>query len=754
MKSLAETDRRHEEVIGRLPELTPKLAAIRLLEYLESLPSVASRPGLLFYHTDALQRLCSLVVGPFAFSTHPKLLRDLMAVLGAAGDSNVARRVGPLADAKMRLGLLLCAEHGMRREWEEALSAAREAGISLPDSGGRDGVDRIDGLLQSLRAHDSAEGLRCPYHFLDTNDLPAGAILGVLVDGEDVPLSYREAYLCTVDTELKLTKRREAPEPVVRARDERGEDLPLSDELKDLVREAVARSFVLLGPVAQRKLHQVQVEIDVSIRRPAIVTQLAGRSILLPLVLSLSRNLALKLNLAGVPMPRRDVVWSGDVDEHGGVRHVDRIEEKAARVLASRAGGFAYPAEDDEAVRQAVGGEEDVPAVRRFPVAHVQDCIGNPALVAIRGRSHAARLAHVLKQRTKPLGIAGTAAAAAVLLAIGFAVPRLASWLDRSPASARFAGDNREIELVNSRDRTLRRFRVEPCTTDSVVLADVDGDGETEVLYGTTIRDSIPGVLFCLDSRGHERWRFKGGFRPGDARPNGYENNFGACGAYVRDLDGDGRNEIVATFAHNPWCPYQIALLESDGTYVSSFWHLGHLSSGGFVAGGSSFIARDIDRDGREELLLGGINNRCRRAVLIILDPRSMAGAGPDCRSEAMAPTWQSYVLFPACRAVEQAAGSPGTAAWGAQVVKWGGEDCIRVDIYGELAGEGRRCFYTYVLDFDLNVVDFYCPDTFAVWAGKALGAGRLSTDVSSPTFSEEMRRIEILPGPPDLMLP
>lgn len=62
----------------------------------------------------------------------------------------------------------------------------------------------------------------------------------------------------------------------------------------------------------------------------------------------------------------------------------------------------------------------------------------------------------------------------------------------------------------------------------SVAIADVDGDGRMDVLAA----DSSTGNLFCVDGRGREQWRLK--------LPNSTDSP-----PAIADLDGDGTNEIV-----------------------------------------------------------------------------------------------------------------------------------------------------------------------------------------------------------------
>lgn len=81
----------------------------------------------------------------------------------------------------------------------------------------------------------------------------------------------------------------------------------------------------------------------------------------------------------------------------------------------------------------------------------------------------------------------------------------------------------------------------------------------------------------------------------------GFSNSFSAILNAV-DLDGDGGDEIVATYIHKPWWPCYTVLYEPriGRTRIVFFASGRHIFAG----------AQDLDGDDRSELLLAGINNR------------------------------------------------------------------------------------------------------------------------------------------------
>ncbi len=111
-----------------------------------------------------------------------------------------------------------------------------------------------------------------------------------------------------------------------------------------------------------------------------------------------------------------------------------------------------------------------------------------------------------------------------------------------------------------------------------LVIKDLDGDGRSEVLFSTQTQDELnEGDLICFGSGGDVRWKVRTGreMRFGeedfsaDYRINGFD---------VADLDGDGHSEIVVVSIHRPNFPCQLLVLDHAGKSLGEYWNSGHIN--------------------------------------------------------------------------------------------------------------------------------------------------------------------------------
>lgn len=134
----------------------------------------------------------------------------------------------------------------------------------------------------------------------------------------------------------------------------------------------------------------------------------------------------------------------------------------------------------------------------------------------------------------------------------------------------------------------------------SPLVRDVDGDGRNDVLLSAEHRfpERAYGRLVCLSDAGEVRWEREYG-RELTLAGRTFERAY--RGHHLRWLETWMGPLVLAVARHAIWFPSQILLLEpASGEVVSEYWHPGHLDAIELV---------DLDQDGREELLLGGINN-------------------------------------------------------------------------------------------------------------------------------------------------
>jgi hypothetical protein len=177
----------------------------------------------------------------------------------------------------------------------------------------------------------------------------------------------------------------------------------------------------------------------------------------------------------------------------------------------------------------------------------------------------------------------------------------------------------------------------------AIVMKDIDGDGDAEVIFAPKRRgdQTGEGELFCYDRRGKELWRFRAGRElrcPGKV----YSPDYRVQGFHCRDLDRDGRLETLVFSYQAPDWPCQMAVLDASGRLAGEYWNAGYLFCPAY---------HDLDGDGREEILVGGVNNEYKGGCLIVFDTRRIAGGSPQSgrfACEGWGPgTQRYYVIVP-----------------------------------------------------------------------------------------------------------
>jgi hypothetical protein len=235
------------------------------------------------------------------------------------------------------------------------------------------------------------------------------------------------------------------------------------------------------------------------------------------------------------------------------------------------------------------------------------------------------------------LKIIAGAAGVAVLAAVAYFVFRRLTVVDQ-PQSARLDGST--LIVVNAKGEELwRKSFPDGLSTEyynqgvatRMWIGDLNGDGRSEVLFlhhpaGNIMSHST--TLICYSDRGSEKWRW----HPGKelAELEGNPATFRTVGLAVLKAKPGERRRIVLSSTHMPLYPDQIAVIDADSKTISEYWHSGHLYS---------LTVADLDGDGREEILAAGISNGYRQATLVVLDPDRVFGAS----SEAARPEIQLH---------------------------------------------------------------------------------------------------------------
>lgn len=155
----------------------------------------------------------------------------------------------------------------------------------------------------------------------------------------------------------------------------------------------------------------------------------------------------------------------------------------------------------------------------------------------------------------------------------------------------------------------------------SLVIKDINGDGRNEVLLAVQKRDDAygEGDLYCYSSKGKEIWHFEAG-REMVFGGRTFSADYRIYGFDLHDFNGDGRQEIAVISDQYPQWPCQLAVLDCGGKKIGEFWNSGYLTD---------ICFQDLDGDGREEMIVSGVNNQYGGA-LIIFDPANISGCSPQ----------------------------------------------------------------------------------------------------------------------------
>lgn len=154
-------------------------------------------------------------------------------------------------------------------------------------------------------------------------------------------------------------------------------------------------------------------------------------------------------------------------------------------------------------------------------------------------------------------------------------------------------------------------------------FVDLEGKGHTSVLfaYSPATQQEHSSTLICYSERGKEKWRWA----PGRELPelNGSPPTFKTVAVGILKATDKRPARIVVESMHHPWWPSQIAILDSNGKTVSEYWH----------SGGLFYMAlTDLDGDGREEIIATGVSEYDHQATLVVLNPDRVSGASTEVR--------------------------------------------------------------------------------------------------------------------------
>jgi hypothetical protein len=155
-----------------------------------------------------------------------------------------------------------------------------------------------------------------------------------------------------------------------------------------------------------------------------------------------------------------------------------------------------------------------------------------------------------------------------------------------------------------------------------VWIGELNSGGGVKVIVSEKMDGKESDSLVCFSDSGTEEWRFTPG-RQVKAPSDNFAPFIFMIRRFVVTPMGEGRQNAILVIAyHFPFYPTQIALLAANGKIEHEYWHSGHIA-----IGMNTMRIEDLNKDGIDEIYLGGTSNGNRLATLVILDPDDFTGA-------------------------------------------------------------------------------------------------------------------------------
>lgn len=159
---------------------------------------------------------------------------------------------------------------------------------------------------------------------------------------------------------------------------------------------------------------------------------------------------------------------------------------------------------------------------------------------------------------------------------------------------------------------------------------DHDGNKETVAAYPHARRESDGWDLYCFSSKGDIRWRLA---VAKDVRTDSraYSPPY-VLKQYVvfPSPEKDGTYWTAALFVHHTLSPAVLLVVDAAGRRRGEYWQMGHMNV---------IQATDLDGDGVDEILAGGLREDAAQAVLVVFDSRNVHG------TQAVAPPQPRFQL-------------------------------------------------------------------------------------------------------------
>jgi len=260
---------------------------------------------------------------------------------------------------------------------------------------------------------------------------------------------------------------------------------------------------------------------------------------------------------------------------------------------------------------------------------------------AHEAETEAARQREEKNRRRTRWAVAALGAVLLLAAAVWISRPtsRLADWRVEGSSLLALDGRGRELwRLQLGGSLNLAEYSRD-MTTPAAWVEDIDGDGRKELLFCHHYDGGPHGDLICFSDTGREKWRFTPG-RSADSFPEDLRPPYVAD--RLRVFRHKGQVRILVSSIHHTYFPSQLAMLDNQGKLLREYWHSGHIRE---------FRAVEWPEYPAPVIVVAGIANGYKAADLVVLLPSEFGGASreesPEHQLPGGPPRELARLLFP-----------------------------------------------------------------------------------------------------------
>lgn len=205
---------------------------------------------------------------------------------------------------------------------------------------------------------------------------------------------------------------------------------------------------------------------------------------------------------------------------------------------------------------------------------------------------------------------------------------------DDNPVRYRYNPPTNSVEILNkkneilwqilSKDVSSSNYTEHSTGTHITLIDDIDGDGSNEVLtvlWQPGDIESLTASPLRVYRKGNTLWYQTGFQEQVQYLGRSYSDLWGTSKLSTTRSEARGQKDILVVW-DNGRSPDAVVRYDARGKELGQFWHFGNIQG---------IFAVDIDRDGKEELILTGVNDTGDTVhqsypAIAVLDPQRIVG--------------------------------------------------------------------------------------------------------------------------------